>query len=355
MSERNDLIADTTARIFQDHADPRAVYLAAGDAWRGALWEALEEMGLTRAWVPDALGGAGASVMDAFEVLRVAGAFAVAVPLAETLIAGWALSDAGIETPLGRIAVVPESMRAGRAGPRIGDDGVLHGVAERVPFAREAEHLVVECRHDGAVQIALVAAPACRIRPGESIAKEPLDAVDLSGARALAVGTRRAQGVGMLPVGAAVRAMQMAGALQAVLDLSVQYSTERVAFERPIGKFQAVQHNLARLAGEVAAANASSNSAAYALEHAAGYDDGVFIEVASAKIRVGEAANEGAMIAHQVHGAIGYTQEHVLHRYTHRLWAWRDQFGDESHWAARIGAKIAEGGADELWPALTRI
>jgi acyl-CoA dehydrogenase len=163
----------------------------------------------------------------------------------------------------------------------------------------------------------------------------------------------------LLLIGAAVRCMQMAGALQAILDVSVAYANQRVAFEKPIGKFQAIQHSLAKLAGEAAAALAAAGSAADAIASAADaissaaqFDAGTFLEVASAKIRVGEAAATGAAIAHQVHGAIGFSQEHVLHRYTQRLWAWRDDFGGESYWALRLGRMVAVNGADALWPML---
>jgi acyl-CoA dehydrogenase len=132
----------------------------------------------------------------------------------------------------------------------------------------------------------------------------------------------------------------------------VTYANERVAFERPIAKFQAVQHNLARLAGEVAVAIAAAGSAADAIAGAEVFDEAVFLEAASAKIRVGEAAGEGAGIAHQVLGAIGFTQEHTLHRFTRRLWAWRDDFGNESFWAARLGTLVAAKGPDGLWPML---
>ena len=76
----------------------------------------------------------------------------------------------------------------------------------------------------------------------------------------------------------------------------------------------------------------------------------IFLEATAAKIRSAEAAQEGAAIAHQVHGAIGFTNEHVLHRYTLRLLAWRDDFGNESHWAVALGNKIAARGADDFWP-----
>jgi alkylation response protein AidB-like acyl-CoA dehydrogenase len=153
-------------------------------------------------------------------------------------------------------------------------------------------------------------------------------------------------------MGAAARAMQMAGALEAILDLSVAYANERIAFERAIAKFQAVQRNLAWLAGEVAVAIAAAGSAADAIANTPKFDEATFLEAASAKIRVGEAATEGAGIAHQVLGAIGFTKEHTLHRFTRRLWAWRDDFGNESAWAVKLGAMVAAKGADELWPML---
>ena len=51
-----------------------------------------------------------------------------------------------------------------------------------------------------------------------------------------------------------------------------------------------------------------------------------------------------------MHGAIGFTIEHILHRYSLRALAWRDDFGSESHWAVELGKRVAERGADELWP-----
>ena len=79
-------------------------------------------------------------------------------------------------------------------------------------------------------------------------------------------------------------------------------------------------------------------------------DDEVYLEAASAKIRCAEAAEKGGAIAHQVHGAIGFTSEHILHRFSLRALAWRDDFGSESHWAVELGKLVANRGADELWP-----
>jgi acyl-CoA dehydrogenase len=151
-------------------------------------------------------------------------------------------------------------------------------------------------------------------------------------------------------MGGVARSLQIAGALESMLEISVGYANERVAFEKKIAKFQAVQHNLAKLAGEAAAALAAASSAADAIANASRFDDAIFLEAVSAKIRCAEAAEKGAAIAHQVHGAIGFTSEHILHRYTMRALAWRDDFGNESHWAVELGKRVAARGADELWP-----
>jgi acyl-CoA dehydrogenase len=151
-------------------------------------------------------------------------------------------------------------------------------------------------------------------------------------------------------MGAVSRSVQTAGALESILSLTVSYANERVAFERPIGKFQAIQQSLARLAGETAAALAVSASAADTIAQSDSFDETVFLEAASAKIRCAEAATDGAGIAHQVFGAIGFTKEHILHRLTLRMLTWRDDFGSESYWAAELGRHVAQRRADEFWP-----
>ena len=148
-------------------------------------------------------------------------------------------------------------------------------------------------------------------------------------------------------VGALMRAAQMAGAMEAALDLATTYANDRVQFGRPIGKFQAIQQQLALLAEEAAAALVAVESAAISV--AEGRQSAEFA-LAAAKIRAGEAAGTVAEIAHQVHGAIGFTEEHSLHYLTRRLWSWRDEFGDEAYWAGLLGRRIAAAGGAGLWP-----
>ena len=137
------------------------------------------------------------------------------------------------------------------------------------------------------------------------------------------------------------------------MDLAVGYAQERVQFGRPISKFQAVQQNLAVLAGQTAAAVAAANLGIEALGKADAEREMFLIAVA--KTRVGEAATLACEIAHQVHGAIGFTKEYALQLSTRRLWSWREEFGSDPEWAARVGSHACANGADGLWEMLTSV
>lgn len=345
LTETDNFVAETAERIFADLADAQTINHDKQGRWKAPLWQALAENGLALSWVPEDCDGSGTSMAEGFSVLSVAGRAGASVPLAETMLAGWLLAQGKIKSPEGMMTVAP-------AGPRdrltLNADGTISGRARGIPFAKDAKHIAVIAGGS----IALVDASACKIDAGLSLAGDHSDTVQFDKVKPAAIAQAPA-GIdekALLLMGALARSLQIAGALESMLGISVQYSGERVAFEKKISKFQAVQHNLARLAGETSAALAAASSAADAFSHGADIDDALFLEAAAAKIRCSEAAEKGAAIAHQVHGAIGFTQEHILHRYTLRALAWRDDFGSESYWAVELGKLVAKRGADELWP-----
>jgi acyl-CoA dehydrogenase len=349
VAEVENIVVETAEKIFADLADAQTINHDTKGSWKAPLWQALMEAGLPLSWVPEACGGSGASLAEGFGVLGAAGRFAIAVPLAETMLAGWLLSQADIASPDGMMTVAP-------AGPKdmitLGADGTLSGRARGVPFATDAKHIAVLAQGSGGLSIALVEAGACRIEAGLNLGGDGNDTVTFSAVAPVAIkpAPKNFDHTTLLLMGGVARSLQIAGALETLLDVSVRYSNERVAFEKKISKFQAVQHNLAKLAGESAAALAAATSAADTIANCKAFDDAVFLEAASAKIRCAEAAEKGAAIAHQVHGAIGFTLEHILHRYSLRALAWRDDFGSESYWAVELGKMVAARGADELWP-----
>ncbi len=348
-SELGTLLGPTVTRLFTDLVTKESIEAAEKGAWPDKLWRALEEGGLTLPLVPESAGGAGGTWSDAHVVVRAAGKHAAPVPLAETIVAGWLLSQAGLEVPLGPLTLAPVRDGERLTLVRAGGSWRLSGTVSGVPWGAAAGHAVVVAAAEGTTMIALVRQGAGRVTADRNLALEPRDTLAFEGAPVVAAAPAAAGGTDAVIVyGAMVRAAQMAGALESLLEQSVRYVTERKQFGRPIGSFQAIQHNLAIVAGHVAASGIAADNAFRAADR--GFPD---FEVAVAKVRAGEAAGIGAGLAHQAHGAIGFTYEHSLHFSTRRLWSWRAEFGSESRWASRLGRRVAAHGADRLWMDLT--
>ena len=103
MAESENIVAETAEKIFADLADAQTINHDKKGEWKPPLWQALTEAGLPLSWVPEDCGGSGASMAEGFSVLSAAGRFAIAVPLAETMLAGWLLAQAKITSPDGEM------------------------------------------------------------------------------------------------------------------------------------------------------------------------------------------------------------------------------------------------------------
>lgn len=333
-SENASMLRETVSRLFREQLDKEAIIAAEKGTWLGELWAKVESNGLTR---PHELDECGSAWVESGVIARATGRYCVPLPVAETILASWLLAQAGIEIPDGPLTVA--------SGDRF--------TFERVPWAARATHLVVATPIENAVGIRLFSMDDAEIEPGTNLALEPRDQVDLQGAKHVATAT-----VDLCPdvvtlYGALLRCGQMAGALDALLDMSVQYAAERIQFGKPLASFQAIQQELAKLAGHVAEAGVAADSAFASAQRAALTVHDPLFEIAAAKVVAGEAAELAPRIAHQVHGAIGFTYEHALHFASRRLWAWRAEYGTASVWAERLGRLAYECGADGLWPQIT--
>lgn len=340
------LVAEVAGKLFANLVPPKLVNDAEAGEFPDALWKAVNDAGF-----PDALAAGAeapgdlAGLADAAAILREAGRHAAPLPLAETMIARWLLAGAGLKSPEAPLTVAPVERDGSLLLHRAGKGWRLAGRAAGVPWSQQAAGIVVVAQG----QVALVKAKSIDIRPGKSLAGEPRDDVSVDAEVETAPAAAHVDAALVYRLGALSRTLLMAGALDEVLKLTVQYANDRVQFGRPIGKFQAIQQQLAVLAENVAAAGVV---AAAAVEAAGKQGDFPFA-VAVAKARVGEAAGKVAEIAHQVHGAIGFTHEHRLHHLTRRLWSWRDEFGVESEWQQELGRIAAARGGDGLWLLLS--
>jgi acyl-CoA dehydrogenase len=342
MSEMRSLIAETAMRLFAEHATREVAAAAEEGSWPAALWGAIEEAGFSAAAT-----SAEVDLGDALCILRLAGQYAAPVPLAETMLAGWMLSTSGLAVPAGPLSVAPVQHTALPRLDRAGNRWRLSGQARAVPWARDVSALVVLAQADTPM-VALVPVDRVTLERRKNVAGEPRDDVRFADVTLDPdqVAPAAIDAEALLLRGALMRAVAMAGALDQVLSLTARYATERVQFGRPIGKMQAVQQMIAALAGSVAAASMAADAAVAAADRSG-------FEIAAAKARIGEAASQAAALAHQPHGAMGFTREHMLHLSTRRLYAWREEFGDEAFWSAWIGRNVARIGGDGLWAYLT--
>jgi alkylation response protein AidB-like acyl-CoA dehydrogenase len=341
-----DLI-NTIDRIAEDFCSREERERAEKGEWPEALWQALTEVGLTSATVPEEAGGPGLTLDEAMATLRRAAYHALPVPFAETCAAARLLVAAGLPVPEGALTLAPVDVAQPLELTEANGQLLLSGTARRVPWGGQCAATVVVARRDGRGMLVVVDGAPCRIASERNLAGEPRDTLRFDRTPVIAAAPLDHAAQRLAEEGALVRSVQMTGALSRSLEYALQYANERVAFGRPIAKFQAVQQMLAVMAGHVAAASAAAD---FALDRSAVSPNRLAIAVA--KARIGEAAGRSAEIAHQVHGAMGFTHEHNLHWSTRRLWAWRDEFGGDAYWQMQLGKAAAAVGPDALWAFL---
>ena len=349
MSETSAILAQMVDRLFTDHVDETLLAPTEQGRWSSNLWRLVEDQGLTMALVSEARGGMGASFHDVSVIARACGRHRVPVPLPETIAAGWLLAGAELDMPAGPLSLGSAHRDDELRLERSGTDWRLSGSAHRVPWGRIAGSVVLAVEQPEAMLIVHAPCQGSAVEHGSNVAGEFRDTLRFDG-HSVEVGSWPAGGTDnpVLMIGAMMRSSQMAGALADILDRSVTYANDRQQFGRPIGKLQVIQQYLAVLAAEAAAVDVAAEAAFIAAD-----ENKPELLVAAAKVRAGMAVAQAVGIAHQVHGAIGFTLEYPLHWSTRRLMSWRTEFGSDRHWAIVLGRRMLHLGADGFWPYIT--
>lgn len=311
-------------RLLADHCAPAVVRQIEAGGSPAALWRTVSESGFLDAMVPEAQGGAGLALAEAFPLFVAEGRHATPLPLAHTMLVRAVLAHAGHTPPEGLIAIADQA--------RLGDDGGI--TCPGTPCGLLSDWVAVD--RPGGGWWLLPVAPARR----ESSGIHGSLRADLHWPALPASAVASAAPSVWRNAGAALAAAQLAGVMERVLTMTVDFANQREQFGRSIGKFQAIQHQLALLAEHVAA---SRIAAQIGCSGAGPWP--VPLRAALAKSRTSEAAALAAATAHAVHGAIGVTAEFDLQIYTRRLHEGRADFGAETHWNRVLGrALLADTG-----------
>ena len=316
----DDLFADAARQLLADLSTPDAVRAIEAGGPHQSLWQAIEDAGFADALVDEASGGAGLGLADVFGVLELCGSQALPVPLGETLLARGLLAAAGVPRPTGSIvfAEAQDGLGGGVICPlvrngRVADHAlVARGGTLRLLGLAHAQTAPADFALDAALHWAEGVWEAAPALPGSAQDLRTLQAC--------------------------VCAAQLAGALMAVFQRTLAYANERQQFGRPIGKFQAIQHQLSVMAEHAFAARMAAQIGCRSRTATPER-----LNVAIAKARTSEAALEVAGLAHAIHGAIGFTAEFDLQLFTRRLHAWRQTAGSESYWHDVAGRTLLDG------------
>ena len=300
------------------------------------LWNSLVALDLPRVGIDEEKGGSGGSLGDLLVVVESLAGHGISVPIVEASTADWILShDGALPDGLTTVLLLDEEPETVA--------GTLTAVLTAVPWAREAARLVL-CAPGATPFVVDLAHASVTVRPVDNIAGEPRDTVVLDGTSVTPVAG--------VPVYEEVRdrlallwSAAVLGAAHGAYRLTRTYVSEREQFGAPLLKIPAVAGNLARMRVQLVQADA-----ALALAREAAPDTGAAEIV---RITTAAAATEIAQIAHQLHGAMGITEEYPLHRLTRRLWAWRDAVASERHWAETLGRRAAEAGEAGVWTRIT--
>ncbi len=357
MSFESDLLRESASRLFTDLFDKPTLDARPRPDAIASVWAKFEDAGLPLAAVSEDHGGVGASLADAIALVRLTGIHAIPAPLAESIMAGWVWSSlAQTAPPGGPITIASSAMVTSASLTKAADGWRLDAKIERVPWGTQSQAILFPCSAAG--QSMLVLAPIDRAKisgTGANMALEPRDTIEFAATRlpasAVVNAGKTSAPSNLDEVMALTRAAQLSGAMATALDRTIVYANERIQFGRPIAKFQAVQQQLAMAAGEAAASQAAVDLAVSLAADA----DKFATAAAIAKARASEAAGIVTSVCHQTHAAIGFTNEHALQLYTRRLWAWRDESGNEAFWHRLLGERLLAAGPKAAWPLLTSL
>ena len=345
MSEMKDMILDVVERMLKEHVDKDLVDVVEQGNWSPKVWNLFEENGIPIVAISEENGGAGGDLDDLLNIVRLTGKYAAPIPFAETTLANYVLERANLQVVDGPTTYMLSADQAYTLA-----DGKLTGTAVHVPWARHTQRFVTLANSADGTHLVEIELRKASITQGTNLASEPRDTVAFQYAPVAQVSAPLSfDELRMITtLETAFRLALMTGAIDKINDLTIQYTNEREQFGRPIHRFQLVQQHIVHLAGETAIALAAFNNVTDSLVHNASCD-----EVAYARLRLEEAIQTVATIAHQVHAAIGTTHEHSLHQYTRRLWSWRDEGTSTAYWADVVATQLLEQSGDSLWAYLT--
>lgn len=358
-SEEQNMLREQARAFLSDRVNTdRVAEIAASDeGWDKQTFRQIAELGWTGLSVPEEAGGAGMGFIDEAVVFEELGrglypgpffsTVALALPLLQEgdeaipgIVAGERTATLAWAEPSGPMKISEASKTTSKA-ERSNGDWTLTGEKILVPDASIVDHILVVAAASEGVGIWAVDHGVAAPKEHSTMDRtRRLGSFTLSGAPARVVvepGKAEAALEKVRLRALAALSLEAVGIAQRALELSIQHVTERKQFDKPIGAYQAVSHQVADMYVDLEIARSLAYWAAWCVDTA---DDQAPVAVAAAKSASGEAAVLACERAIQVHGGIGFTWEHVLHLFYKRA-QWIAAFeGSSANQRADIADKL---------------
>lgn len=346
MSEVSNILEQSVARLFEEQVTNEFLSAVEQNGFPQPLWEMVTELGVPQILLNEEAGGMGGTWTDAYLVVRLCGYAGVPLPIPECIIAGWLAQQSGLDLGTGVTGLIAEVIDTGALS-----DAGFNAEIKRIPWGRDATQFLGITQDN---ELVVIGREGLEIECEDNLGHDPRDNVVFRNSPVLHKIDSPLPNDSVRCLCAMLRSAQIAGAGARCLEIGVGFTSEREQFGRTLSRFQAIQHNLAVMAGELGTVEAMSAAAFNTMDNRglrADAGDARF-DIAAAKCRASDAVEPLTRIGHQVHGAIGFTYEYGLHFLTRRLWSWRAEFGGSGEWAEYLGQVAIERGGDEIWAAI---
>ncbi|MEO6724698.1 MAG: acyl-CoA dehydrogenase family protein [Blastocatellia bacterium] len=368
LSKAQKLLQQSARDFFARECKPERVreLMATETAYDAKLWQAMADQGFTGLTIPEEYGGLGLSLVDLIAVAEEMGRACLPGPFLSTLWAASLIDRAGNEgqrkqylEPISAgemkatVALLEESadwnpeaveMRAEKDGKEYRLRGAKHFVGDAavadviIVVARDGADLVLLPIERSAAGVKITATPA--IDATRKLYTIEFDNVVMPESSALAFTTKTKEALeAATDVATVALCAEVLGGMQWTLENTVEYAKTRQQFGKPIGIYQAVQHQCADMFNFTESLRSATYYSAWAV---AENDPSVKLAVSVAKGYASDAAREVGNRGVQIHGGIGFTWEHNIQLYYKRAKASEILFGDANYHREAIARKVVD-------------
>jgi len=357
LSESQEFLKNSAREFFEGEcpgAEMRRL-METDNAYDEALWSKLTDQGYTGIIFPEAYGGVGLGKVELMLLMEEAGRALLPGPLFSTVVLAGSVLEA-VATPANKkkylapicsgearatVAVLEAGASWNQRDVRLSaTNGKLSGEKLFVADAAVADFILVVARNG--VFIVDGKAHGLKISPMSAMdLTRKIYVVEFSNTPAEEIGATTD-----LPrafdIATAALAAEIVGGMQRTLEITVEYAKTRKQFGKPIGMFQAIQHQCADMYLETESARSAVYYAGWALEE---NSPDASTAVSIAKMYASDAGRTVGNRGIQIHGGMGFTWENDLHLYYRRAKASETAFGDATFHRERIAATVIDSGS----------